>query len=215
MKLNIIYIHKLNHISEENNELIDEINFFLFASSLKHITTCDNPSKLIEERPYIEKYFNFNFQILLPEVFSFVSGIKQYSEAETINLFSSFSFRKNELCHKFNIFHNLKKCGELRKKAEALEKYLFISSPMQILEKMKSANDENKSEIFESITEKLKENYPAIWQFILRVVNIPIELVNSSFAIFMRFSTINRDIILNYFKLGDKYKDINDNIILG
>ena len=77
MKLNIIYIHKLNHISEENNELIDEINFFLFASSLKHITTCDNPSKLIEERPYIEKYFNFNFQILLPEVFSFVSGIKQ------------------------------------------------------------------------------------------------------------------------------------------
>ena len=86
---------------------------------------------------------------------------------------------------------------------------------MQIFEKMKSANDENKSEIFESITEKLKENYPAIWQFILRVVNIPIELVNSSFAIFMRFSTINRGIILNYFKLGDKYKDINDNIILG
>ena len=54
MKLNIIYIHKLNHISEENNELIDEINFFLFASSLKHITTCDNPSKLIDERPHIE-----------------------------------------------------------------------------------------------------------------------------------------------------------------
>ena len=92
-----IYLYKLEHISDENNELLDEINFFLFASSLKHITTCDNPSKLIEERPYIEKYFNFNFQILLPEVFSFVSGIKQYSETETINLFSSFSFRKREI----------------------------------------------------------------------------------------------------------------------
>ena len=206
-----IYLYKLEHISDENNELLDEINFFLFASSLKHITTCDNPSKLIEERPYIEKYFNFNFQILLPEVFSFVSGIKQYSETETINLFSSFSFRKRELCHKFYIFHNLKKMGRPeKKKAEALEKYLFISSPMQILEKMNSANDENKSEIFESITEKLQENYPAIWQFISRVVNIPIELVNSSFNIFMRFSTINRDIILNYLKLGDEYKDIYD-----
>ena len=206
-----IYIYKLNHISEENNELLDEINFFLFASSLKHITSCDNPSKLIEERPYIEKYFNFNFQILLPEVFSFVSGIKQYSEAETIDLFSSFSFRKRELCHKFYIFHNLKKMGRPeKKKAEALEKYLFISSPMQILEKMNSANDENKSEIFESITEKLQENYPSIWQFISRVVNIPIELVNSSFDIFMRFNTINRDIILNYLKLGDEYKDIYD-----
>ena len=206
-----IYIYKLNHLNEENNELLDEINFFMFASSLKHITTVEHAEKLLEEKPYIEKYFNYNFQILLPEVYSFVLGIKQYSEAETINLFSSFSFRKRELCHKFFIFHNMKKMGRPeKKKSELLEKYLFISSPMQILEKMNSANDDNKLEIFESITEKLQDNYPSIWQFISRVVNIPIELVNSSFDIFMRFNTVNRDIILNYLKLGDEYKDIYD-----
>ena len=206
-----IYIYKLNHLNEENNELLDEINFFMFASSLKHITTVEHAEKLLEEKPYIEKYFNYNFQILLPEVYSFVLGIKQYAEAETINLFSSFSFRKRELCHKFFIFHNMKKMGRPeKKKSELLEKYLFISSPMQILEKMNSANDDNKLEIFESITEKLQENYPSIWQFISRVVNIPIELVNSSFDIFMRFNTVNRDIILNYLKLGDEYKDIYD-----
>ena len=206
-----IYIYKLNHLNEENNELLDEINFFMFASSLKHITTVEHAEKLLEEKPYIEKYFNYNFQILLPEVYSFVLGIKQYSEAETINLFSSFSFRKRELCHKFFIFHNMKKMGRPeKKKSELLEKYLFISSPKQILEKMNSANDDNKLEIFESITEKLQENYPSIWQFISRVVNIPIELVNSSFDIFMRFNTVNRDIILNYLKLGDEYKDIYD-----
>ena len=206
-----IYIYKLNHLNEENNELLDEINFFMFASSLKHITTVEHAEKLLEEKPYIEKYFNYNFQILLPEVYSFVLGIKQYAEAETINLFSSFSFRKRELCHKFFIFHNMKKMGRPeKKKSELLEKYLFISSPMQILEKMNSANDDNKLEIFESITEKLQDNYPFIWQFIARVVNIPIELVNSSFDIFMRFNTVNRDIILNYLKLGDEYKDIYD-----
>ena len=206
-----IYIYKLNHLNEENNELLDEINFFMFASSLKHITTVEHAEKLLEEKPYIEKYFNYNFQILLPEVYSFVLGIKQYAEAETINLFSSFSFRKRELCHKFFIFHNMKKMGRPeKKKSELLEKYLFISSPMQILEKMNSANDDNKLEIFESITEKLQDNYPSIWQFIARVVNIPIELVNSSFDIFMRFNTVNRNIILNYLKLGDEYKDIYD-----
>ena len=97
-----------------------------------------------------------------------------------------------------------------KKKAELLEKYLFISSPVQMLQKMTSSNDDNKVEVFESITEKLQQNYPTIWQFISRVINIPIELVNSSFDIFMRFNTINRNIILNYLKLGDEYKDIYD-----
>ena len=46
--------------------------------------------------------------------------------------------------------------------------------------------------------------------FITRIVNIPIELVHSSFDIFMGFSTINRDIILNYLNLGEEYKDIYD-----
>ena len=206
-----IYICKLNHLSEENNELLDEINFFLFINDLKQLTSDENASKILDEKPYIEKYFYHNFQLLLPEVYSFILGIKHYDEADMINLFSSFSFRKRELCHKFYIFYNIKNMGRPeKKKAELLEKYLFISSPMQILEKMTSSNDDNKLEVFESITEKLQQNYPTIWQFISRVINIPIELVNSSFDIFMRFNTINRNIILNYLKLGDEYKDIYD-----
>ena len=206
-----VYIYKLNHLYEENNELLDEISFFIFANHLKMITSEDHPVKVLEDKPYIERYFLQNFQLLLPEVYSFVLGINQYNEPETINLFSSFSFRKRELCHKFYIFYNIKKMGrQERKKSELLEKYLFISSPSQILEKMTTVTDDNKLEVFDSITEKLQQNFPAIWQFISRVVNIPIELVNSSFDIFMGFNTISREIILNYLKLGEEYKDIYD-----
>ena len=206
-----VYIYKLNHLYEENNELLDEISFFIFANHLKMITSEDHPAKVLEDKPYIERYFLQNFQLLLPEVYSFVLGINQYNEPETINLFSSFSFRKRELCHKFYIFYNIKKMGrQERKKSELLEKYLFISSPSQILEKMTTVTDDNKLEVFDSITEKLQQNFPAIWQFISRVVNIPIELVNSSFDIFMGFNTISREIILNYLKLGEEYKDIYD-----
>jgi hypothetical protein len=98
----------------------------------------------------------------------------------------------------------------VKKKAEMLEKYLFISSPMQILEKINSANDENNNEVFDSVTEKLQQNYSTIWNFISRVINIPIELLNSSFDIFMGFNTTNRSIILNYLKLREDYKDIYD-----
>ena len=204
-----VYIYKLNHLNEENNELLDEICFFIFANNLKALTTDENTAKLLEEKPYIERYFLHNFKLLLPEVYAFILGIKHYDEPETINLFSSFSFRKRELCHKYYIFYNIKKMGRFeKKKAESLEKYLFISSPTQLLEKMESANEENKLEVFDSVTEKLQQNFSLIWQFISRVINIPIELINSSFDIFMGFNTISRNLILNYLKLNEDYKDI-------
>ena len=204
-----VYIYKLNHLNEENNELLDEICFFIFANNLKALTTDENTAKLLEEKPYIERYFLHNFKLLLPEVYAFILGIKHYDEPETINLFSSFSFRKRELCHKYYIFYNIKKMGRFeKKKAESLEKYLFISSPTQLLEKMESANEENKLEVFDSVTEKLQQNFSLIWQFISRVINIPIELINSSVDIFMGFNTISRNLILNYLKLNEDYKDI-------
>ena len=206
-----VYIYKLNHLNEENNELLDEICFFLFANHLKFLTSDENPTKILEEKPYIEKYFFHNFMLLLPELYSFILGIKHQDDTETVNLFSSFSFRKRELCHKFYIFYNIKNMARpVKKKAEMLEKYLFISSPTQILEKINTANDDNKQEVFDSVTEKIQQNFSIIWQFISRVVNIPIELVSSSFDIFREFNTINRNIILNYLKLGEEYKDIYD-----
>ena len=111
----------LGHLSEENNELLDEINFFTFATHLNKITTAENTYKFLEEKPYIDRYFRHNFQLLLPELFSFVLRIKNYDEQETINLFSSFSFRKRELCHKFYLFYNVKNMGRAeKKKAELL-----------------------------------------------------------------------------------------------
>ena len=203
------YLYKLSHLNDEDNNLLDEISFFLFVHHLKLITSEEKSSQILKEKPYLEKYFNHNIQLLSPEVYSFVLGTKYYEESKTVNLFTSFSFRKRELCHKFYIFYNLKNYGRPeKKKAELLEKYLFVSSPTQILEKLKSANDENRSEIFDTITEKIQQNYPNIWKFISRVVNTPIELVNNSFDIFMEFNTIQREIILNYLNLGDDYKDI-------
>ena len=113
-----VYIYKLNHLNEENNELLDEICFFIFANNLKALTTDENTAKLLEEKPYIERYFLHNFKLLLPEVYAFILGIKHYDEPETINLFSSFSFRKRELCHKYHIFYNIKKMGRFEKKRQ-------------------------------------------------------------------------------------------------
>jgi hypothetical protein len=205
-----VYTYKLGHLNEENNELLDEICFFIFANNLKALTTDEkNIVKLLEDRPYIERYFLNNFRLLLPEVYSFILGIKHYDEPEMINLFSSFSFRKRELCHKYFIFYNIKKMGRSeKKKAESLEKYLFISSPVQLIEKMEQANEENKMEVFDSVTDKLQQNFSLIWQFISRVINIPIELINSSVDIFMGFNTISRNLILDYLKLNEDYKDI-------
>ena len=39
-----VYIYKLNHLYEENNELLDEISFFIFANHLKMITSEDHPA---------------------------------------------------------------------------------------------------------------------------------------------------------------------------
>ena len=203
------YLYKLKHLNDENNELLDEISFFLFVHHLKKIISEDKPSQVLEQKPYLEKYFNHNIQLLSPEIYSFVLGTKYYEESKTVNIFTSFSFRKRELCHKFYIFYNLKNYGRPeKKKAELLEKYLFVSSPQQILDKLNSANDDNKGEIFDTITDKLQQNFPSIWKFISRVVNTPVELVRNSFDIFMEFNTIQRDIILNYLNLGDDYKDI-------
>ncbi len=207
------YLYKLKHLNDENNSLLDEICFFLFVHHLKLITSEEKPGQVLEDKPYIEKYFNHNIQLLSPDIYSFVLGTKYYDEEKTINLFTSFSFRKRELCHKYYIFYHAKNYGRPeKKKAELLEKYLFVSSPLQILEKLNNATNETKSEVFDTITEKIQQNYPSIWKFISRVVNTPIELVKDSFDIYMRFNTIQRDIIINYLNLGDDYKDIHDKL---
>jgi hypothetical protein len=207
------YLYKLNHLTDEDNQLLDEMSFFLFAQHLKMLTSEENPVKVLEEKPFIETYFIHNIQLISPEVFSFVLGTKFYDDEKTINLFTSFSFRKRELCHKFYIFHNLKNYKRPeKKKAELLEKYLFVSSPVQLLEKINTVNEQNKDDVFSTVTEKIEQNYPNIWKYISRVINTPIELVKNSYDVFMGFNTVQREIILGYLNLGEDYKDIYDKV---
>ena len=207
------YLYKLNHLTDEDNQLLDEMSFFLFAQHLKMLTSEENPVKVLEEKPFIETYFIHNIQLISPEVFSFVLGTKYYDDEKTINLFTSFSFRKRELCHKFYIFHNLKNYKRPeKKKAELLEKYLFVSSPVQLLEKINSVNEQNKDDVFSTVTEKIEQNYPNIWKYISRVINTPIELVKNSYDVFMGFNTVQREIILGYLNLGEDYKDIYEKV---
>ena len=208
------YLYKLKHLTDEDNNLLDEISFFLFTHHLKDITSEKDPKKVLEEKPYIEKYFIHNIQLISPEIYSFVLGTKFYEESKTLNLFTSFSFRKRDLCHKFYMFYYIKNYGRTeKKKAELLEKYLFVSSPVQIMEKINSATEETKTEVFDIITEKLQQNYPNIWKFISRVVNTPIELVKNAYDAFISFNTLQRDIILNYLKLGEDYNDIYEKLL--
>ena len=207
------YLYKLNHLTDEDNQLLDEMSFFLFAQHLKMLTSEENPVKVLEEKPFIETYFIHNIQLISPEVFSFVLGTKFYDDEKTINLFTSFSFRKRELCHKFYIFHNLKNYKRPeKKKAELLEKYLFVSSPVQLLKKINSVNEQNKDDVFSTVTEKIEQNYPNIWKYISRVINTPIELVKNSYDVFMGFNTVQREIILGYLNLGEDYKDIYEKV---
>ncbi len=80
------------------------------------------------------------------------------------------------------------------------------------MDKINSATEENKSEVFDTVTEKIQQNYPSIWKYISRVINTPVELVKNSYDIYMKFNTIQREIILNYLNLGDDYKDIYDKL---
>ena len=207
------YIYKLKHINDEVNDLMDEICFFIFTHHLKLILSEDNAEKIFETKPYLEKYFNHNIQLLAPEIYSFVLGTKFYDESTSINYFTSFSLRKRELCFQYYKFYNLKNYGAKEKKfVDILEKYLFISSPQQILEKIKSATEETKSGIEELVKEKIEQNYKNINDFTSRIVNIPEELVKNSYDTFMKFNTIEREIIINYLKLNDDYKDISSQL---
>ena len=204
------YLYKLNHISDEDNELIDEMTFNLFSPHLRSILSEDKPGKFLEDKPFIEEYFNHNLQLLVPELYSFVLGTKSYPETTTINLFTGFSFRKRELCHKFYVFYNSKHYGRPeKKKAELLEKYIYVSNPSQILDKLNSATQENEEEIKDMISDKLQQNYQNIWGYISRVINTPIELIESTASSFIQFNTTQRNIILKYLSLGNDFKDIH------
>ena len=71
-----------------------------------------------------------------------------------------------------------------------MENCHYISSPKQIYAKLSTVNDDNKEDIESTVTEKLQNNYKKMWNFISRVINTPIELVEQSYYDFMSYKPI-------------------------
>jgi len=204
------YSIKLNEPSEENNPYLDEFCFFLFNHRLQKVIEDDDP-KILEKYPYVKQYFVHNIELLQPEIYSFVLNSKYYPNDEFCNNFSSFSVRKRELCQNFYKLMNLgDNSKEVNQCLNNMENCHYISSPKQIYAKLSTVNDNNKEEIESTVTEKLQSNYKKIWNFISRVINTPIELVEQSYYDFMSYKPIERSIIIDYLTLNPDYHEIHD-----
>ena len=62
---------KLEDISKDNESLLDELTFFLFNEKNKLILDID-PNKIVKEKTYLLNYFQHNFELLKPEIYSFI-----------------------------------------------------------------------------------------------------------------------------------------------
>ena len=206
------YSMKLNEPSEENNVYLDEFCFFLFNHKLLKIVDEDDP-KILDKYPYVKKYFIHNIELLQPEIYSFVLNSKYYPMDEFCNNFSSFSVRKRELCQNFyKLIYLGQNSKEINQCLNNMENCHYISSPKQIYAKLSQVNDDNKDEIEITVTEKLQSNYKKMWDFISRVINTPIELIEQSYFDFMSYKPIERNIIIDYLSLNYDYHEIHDKL---
>ena len=79
LKCYLIRINLLKQNKFENNELIDEMCYFIFFQELKSVSKFKGVlDKQQEQRKniFFNNYFNINIKLLIPEIFSFVHSIK-------------------------------------------------------------------------------------------------------------------------------------------
>jgi hypothetical protein len=206
------YMMKLNDISKENDPILDELSFFLFNEKIKLILD-NEPNQILNQKPYLLPYFEHNIELLQPEIYSFVLNSKRYTDDEFCSKFTQFSIRKRELClNFFNLYNLNNKEPEIIKQQALLEKCHYISSPKQIKNKLDEVNEENKEGIYNTVQEKLQENYTKMWGYIQRVINTPIELVDTSFYDYSKYETVEREIIYQWLDLNEDYKDISEKL---
>ncbi len=206
------YMMKLDDISKENDPILDELSFFLFNEKIKLILD-NEPNQILNQKPYLLPYFEHNIELLQPEIYSFVLNSKRYTDDEFCSKFTQFSIRKRELClNFFNLYNLNNKEPEIIKQQALLEKCHYISSPKQIKNKLDEVNEENKDGIYNTVQEKLQENYTKMWGYIQRVINTPIELVDTSFYDYSKYETVEREIIYQWLDLNEDYKDISEKL---
>ncbi len=180
LKCYLIRINLLKQNKFENNELIDEMCYFIFLQELKSVSKFKGVLDKQEEQKkntFINNYFNINIKLLIPEIYSFVHSIKFLDEDSIICNFSDFSIRKRDLC--LNYFQQIilqnNKTKELSNILTELQMKMYISTPEQVIKALDAAEmkTENKEDEIEPIEEKIKKNNPNLSLFINKLTNTP------------------------------------------
>ena len=215
LKCYLIRINLLKQNKFENNELIDEMCYFIFLQELKSVSKFKGVLDKQEEQKkntFFNNYFNINIKLLIPEIYSFVHSIKFLDEDSIICNFSDFSIRKRDLC--LNYFQQIilqnNKTKELSNILTELQMKMYISTPEQVIKALDAAEmkTENKEDEIEPIEEKIKKNNPNLSLFINKLTNTPYDSLDNNINEFMGLKNIEREIILKLLKLSTDFSDI-------
>ena len=215
LKCYLIRINLLKQNKFENNELIDEMCYFIFLQELKSVSKFKGVLDKQEEQKkntFFNNYFNINIKLLIPEIYSFVHSIKFLDEDSIICNFSDFSIRKRDLC--LNYFQQIilqnNKTKELSNILTELQMKMYISTPEQVIKALDAAEmkTENKEDEIEPIEEKIKKNNPNLSLFINKLTNTPYDSLDNNINEFMGLKNIEREIVLKLLKLSSDFSDI-------
>ena len=215
LKCYLIRINLLKQNKFENNELIDEMCYFIFFQELKSVSKFKGVlDKQQEQRKniFFNNYFNINIKLLIPEIFSFVHSIKFLDEDSITCNFSDFSIRKRDLC--LNYFQQIilqnNKSKEFSNILTELQMKMYISTPEQVIKALDAAElkSENKEDEIEPIEEKIKKNNPNLALFINKLTNTPYDSLDNNINEFAGLNNIERDIVLKLLKLSPDFSDI-------
>ena len=215
LKCYLIRINLLKQNKFENNELIDEMCYFIFFQELKSVSKFKGVlDKQQEQRKniFFNNYFNINIKLLMPEIFSFVHSIKFLDEDSITCNFSDFSIRKRDLC--LNYFQQIilqnNKSKEFSNILTELQMKMYISTPEQVIKALDAAElkSENKEDEIEPIEEKIKKNNPNLALFINKLTNTPYDSLDNNINEFAGLKNIERDIVLKLLKLSPDFSDI-------
>ena len=215
LKCYLIRINLLKQNKFENNELIDEMCYFIFYQELKSLSKFKGILEKEDEEKKNEcfqNYFITNFKLLIPEIFAFVESIK-YLDEDTIScIFGDFSIRKRDLSLNYfeQIFLPKNKTIEFSNILTELQTKIYISTSDQIIKALEAAElkSENKEDEIEPIEEKIQKNNPNLSLFINKITNTPYDSLDNNIDEFTSLKNMEREIVLKLLKLSPDYSDI-------
>ena len=213
LKCFLVKINLLKNNNFENNELVDEMCYFIFFPEFKIISklkaTLSNEDQ-IEKNEYLQNYFNTNIKLLIPELFSFVHSCKFLDEDSIVCIFSNFSIRKRDLSLNYMQELIIPFNRNLSSLLTDLQMKIYISTPEQVLKAISDADKktEEKEEEIEPIEEKIKQNNPNLSLFINKITNTPFEAIDNNINEFTGLENTEREIVLKLLKLSPDFSDI-------